>query len=293
MMNGAQGHQRFGNMQMHKNQQQHYNPHAPMGHHHQHHGPLHQHNISGGFSNAQHHVLGFQDQMPNGGSEVGHDDLEDPDNEHWKEQQNTLQDCRDLNGPNQRAKLVAQTAKGISYIGSDDANTDRSKRSGALALQKADPNKSAWDELDLGGQGLHALSPVLFDAYKFVKRLNLGWNNLTVLPSAIGQLKKLEHLDVSFNQLTELPPEIGMLSNLKQLHLFGNRIQTLPYEIGFLFKLEMLGVAQNPLESGQKDKITEGGTKALVVHLKESMPGKLCIIVAMIIANCFRTSAAP
>ena len=227
--------------------------------------------------------------MQNGGSEAGHDDAEDLDNEHWKEQQVALQDCRDMHGPNQRAKIVAQTAKGISYIGADDPTTDRSKKSGALAVQ----NKSAWDELDLGGQGLHALSPILFNAYGFVRRLNLGWNNLTVLPSAIGQLKQLEHLDVSFNQLTELPPEIGMLSNLKQLHLFGNRIQTLPYEVGFLFKLDMLGVAGNPLESGQKDKITEGGTKALVHHLKESMPGKLPTHLTLNITDIIRTTAAP
>lgn len=273
MMNGSQGHQRFGNMQMHKHQQ-HYGPHAPMGHHQHQHGPLHQHNISGGFNNSQHHVMGFQDQMPNGGSEAGPDDSEDLDNEHWKDQQAALQDCRDMHGPNQRAKIVAQSAKGISYIGADDPNSDRAKKTGVFGGSKLDPSLSNWDELDLGGQGLHALSPILFNAYGFIKRLNLGWNNLTVLPASIGRLKHLEHLDVSFNQLTELPPEIGMLSNLKQLHLFQNRIQTLPYEVGFLFKLDMLGIAGNPLESGQKDKITEGGTKALVHHLKESMPGK-------------------
>ncbi|ETN36919.1 uncharacterized protein HMPREF1541_07906 [Cyphellophora europaea CBS 101466] len=267
MMNGAQSHQRFGNMQVHKQHQQHYGPHGPMGHHQHQHGPMHQHNISGGFSNAQHHVLGFQDQMQNGGGDASPDDIEDMDNDYWKEQQSCLQECREMHGPNQRAKNVAHNAKGISYIGADDPNSDRAKKAGTTTGSRSD-----WDELDLGGQGLHALSPILFNAYGFIRRLNLGWNNLTVLSPTIGQLKQLEHLDVSFNQLSELPPEIGMLSSLKQLHLFNNRIQTLPYEVGFLFKLEMLGIAGNPLESGQKDKITEGGTKALVHHLRESMP---------------------
>jgi CCR4-NOT transcription complex subunit 6 len=135
-------------------------------------------------------------------------------------------------------------------------------------------NKQTWDELDLGGQGLHALSPVLFDAYRFVKRLDLNFNNITYLPPAIGQLKALEHLDLSHNSLSELPPEIGMLTNLTHLLLFENRIQTLCYELGFLFRLQVLGVLGNPLEDGQKNKISDGGTRALISHLRESMPGK-------------------
>lgn len=209
--------------------------------------------------------------MSNGASDaMSHDESEDPDNEHWKDQQSSLSECRDLSGPNQRARQVAATAKGISYIGADDSNTDRSRKAGTIGN-----NRSDWDELDLGGQGLHALSPILFNAYGFIRRLDLGYNNLTVLPSSIGQLKSLEHLDVSFNRLTELPAETGMLTNLKQLLLFQNQIQTLCYELGYLYKLEMLGVVGNPLEVGQKEKITEGGTKALIHHLKESMPGML------------------
>lgn len=145
---------------------------------------------------------------------------------------------------------------------------------GRLQGQHSPTTRQTWDELDLGGQGLHAVAPILFDAYKFVKRLDLQHNNLIYLPAAIGQLKALEHMDVSYNSLTDLPPEIGMLTNLTQLHLFENRIPTLPYELGFLYKLEVLGALGNPLEDGQKDKITEGGTKALISHLRESMPGK-------------------
>ncbi len=106
-----------------------------------------------------------------------------------------------------------------------------------------------------------------------MKRLDLVYNQLETLPPQIGQLKNLEHLDVSFNQLTELPEEIGMLTNLKKLLLFSNHIQTLCYELGFLFNLEVLGVYGNPLEPGQRDKITEGGTKKLIEYLRESMPG--------------------
>jgi CCR4-NOT transcription complex subunit 6 len=292
MMNGAQNHQRFGNMQMHKqHQQQHFGPHGPISHHNSghHQGAMHQHNISGGFSNAAHHALGFQDHIVNGNSDnISHDENEDLDNEHWKEQHQVLNDCRELSGPNQRARQVAATARGISYIGADDGNTDRIKKTGITSGSKSD-----WDELDLGGQGLHAISPILFNAYGFIRRLDLGFNSLTYLPSSIGQLKTLEHLDVSFNSLHELPAEIGMLTNLKQLLLFNNRIQTLCYELGYLFKLDVLGVLGNPLEAGQKEKITEGGTKALIHHLRESMPGKCLQLVVRILLICPRSSAAP
>jgi CCR4-NOT transcription complex subunit 6 len=290
MINGTQNHQRFNNMQMHKQQQHHhYGPHGPMGHQQHHQVPMHQHNISGGFANAGHHALNFQDQMPNGSTDaLGHDEQEDMDSEWWKEQHAACNECRDLSAPNQRAKNVAHSAKGISYIGADDQNTDRQKKAGASSSDRSD-----WEELDLGGQGLHALSPILFQAYHFIQRLDLGYNNLTVLPAAIGHLKNLVHLDLSFNQLSELPSEIGMLWRLKQLHLFHNRIQTLPYEIGFLYKLELLGVLGNPLEAGQKEKITEGGTKALVQYLKESMPGKLIPTFCRIAQANRRRSTTP
>lgn len=272
MINGAQHQRGFNNMQMHKQHpHQQFPPQGPMGHHNAgHQVPMHQHNTSSGFSNAAHHAMAFQDHLNNGGSDaMGHDEGEDLDNEYWKEQQQHLSESRELQGPNSRARQAAQTARSISYIGADDSNTDRSKKT-----TTANGVRSDWHELDLGGQGLHALSPILFNSYGFLQRLELSYNNLTVLPPSIGQLKGLEHLNVSFNQLSELPPEIGMLTNLKQLLLFNNRIQTLCYEIGFLYKLDVLGVLNNPLEAGQKEKISEGGTKALVHHLKESMPGE-------------------
>ena len=204
-----------------------------------------------------------------------HDEPEDYDNEHWREQKAYYEESRELSGPNQRAKVVAHHAKGVSYVpmgaAAEDVQTDGR---GRLQGSSSSASRQSWDELDLGGQGLHAISLILFDAYRFVKRLDLNFNNLTYLPSAIGQLKSLEHFDISHNSLTDLPPEIGMLTNLTHLHLFENRIQTLPYELGFLYKLEVLGVFGNPLEDGQKDKISEGGTKALISHLRESMPGK-------------------
>lgn len=285
LMNG-QTHQRYGNMHMPKHQQGHYAHHTPLGQHHgqqqHHHGHMgHQHNISaGGFPGAVAHQANYlQDHLQNGhGDGMVHDEAEDFDNEFWRDQQKHYEECRELAGPNQRAKMVAHSAKGVSYVpmgaAADEVQTDTH---GRLQGSSGSSSRQGWDELDLGGQGLHALSPVLFNAYLFVKRLDLNYNNLTILPPSIGRLTALEHLDLSNNSLTELPQEIGMLTNLTHLYLFDNRIQTLCYELGFLYKLEQLGVIGNPLEDGQKDKITEGGTKALITHLRESMPGR-CLL---------------
>jgi CCR4-NOT transcription complex subunit 6 len=272
MINGGQHSQRFNNMQVHKHHQQQFPPQGPMGHHNtgHHQGPMHQQNPSGGFASAAHHALGFQDHVGVGGGDaMSHDENEDADNEFWKEQQEKAIEFRELSGPNSRARQVAQTARGISFIGADDSNTDRSKKAGAT-----NGSRSEWDELDLGGQGLQALSPILFNSYGFIRRLDLGYNNLAALPASIGQLKSLEVLDVSSNQLRELPPEIGMLTNLKQLLLFHNRISTLCYELGYLFKLDLLGIYGNPIDKGHKEKFMEGGTKMLIHYLRESMPGK-------------------
>jgi CCR4-NOT transcription complex subunit 6 len=213
--------------------------------------------------------------MPNGnGNGVLHDEADDMDNEYWRNQQEFYETSKELNGPNQRARTVAHHSKGVNFVplgaAADDMQTDNLRTPAAPGKS----NGQTWDELDLGGQGLCALSPVLFkSSYIFLKRLDLVYNNLTSLPPDIGYLKNLEHLDVSFNQLTELPEEIGMLTNLKHLLLFNNHIQTLCYELGFLFKLEMLGIYGNPLEQGQREKITEGGTRKLIEYLRESMPG--------------------
>ena len=214
--------------------------------------------------------------MQNGnGNGLPHDEVDDPDNDYWREQKQYWEESKDLNGPNQRARTVAHHSKGVNYVplgaAAEDMHTDNARTTtsnGSLV------SRQTWDELDLGGQGLCAISPVLFNpSYHFLKRLDLVYNHLETLPPEIGRLRNLEHLDVSFNQLTELPEEIGMLTNLKQLLLFNNHIQTLCYELGFLYKLDILGVYGNPLEQGQRDKITEGGTRKLIEYLRESMPG--------------------
>ncbi|KAJ4522803.1 Glucose-repressible alcohol dehydrogenase transcriptional effector [Exophiala dermatitidis] len=280
LLNGAQNHQRYGNLQMPKYQPQHHAHHNVTQHHAQHHhaGQLgHHHNISsGGFPSATPHLPSYaHEHLQNGnGKGLPNDSPDELENEYWREQRQFYEESKEMTGQHQRAKTVAQHSKGVNYVplgaAAEELQTDNNR---SAASNGQNGNKQTWDELDLGGQGLCALSPVLFNpSYHFLKRLDLMYNQLETLPPEIGRLRNLEYLDVSFNQLTELPEEIGMLTNLKHLLLFGNHIQTLCYELGFLYKLEMLGVYGNPLEQGQRDKITEGGTRKLIEYLRESMP---------------------
>lgn len=74
-------------------------------------------------------------------------------------------------------------------------------------------------------------------------------NNLTEIPSEIGNLTELTHLYLQFNSLTELPAQIGKLKKLKELKLGGNDLSSLPKEIGELGNLEVLTVWMNDLKS--------------------------------------------
>ena len=79
-------------------------------------------------------------------------------------------------------------------------------------------------------------------------RLDLSWNQLTGLPSAIAQLSHLESLDLSFNAtLSALPPSIGHLSKLQNLAATDCSLTALPEELGRLRGLQMLHVQYNSL----------------------------------------------
>ncbi|CAL5874570.1 uncharacterized protein PFLUO_LOCUS8866 [Penicillium psychrofluorescens] len=274
MMNGGQGHQRFG-MQMPKFQSQAHHPHhAQQPHHHSHHTQAahnlaHQHSFTGGaLASTTPHFT--PSHLQNGAPGTGDEDMDESMNEHWQQQLQLAAESRQASSPHYYARVMAQQSKGIQIIPSQTEVQENGVdgRNGIVSAKSA--SRQGWNALDFGGQGLRAMSTSLFN-YIFLERLYLNHNKLKSLPAAVGQLRKLNHLDLSGNELTELPEEIGMLSCLKKLLLFDNNIRTLPYEMGYLYRLETLGIEGNPLNDILKSQIMKDGTKALIKYLREEM----------------------
>ena len=78
-------------------------------------------------------------------------------------------------------------------------------------------------------------SEAISDAYSSAsKTLDLSFEELTELPSDIGDLTGLSRLDLRGNHLSSLPDEFGNLTALSELNLGGNRFTELPSAIGNL-----------------------------------------------------------
>jgi CCR4-NOT transcription complex subunit 6 len=274
MMNG-QNHRGYGMQQIPKFQHNHHPHHNQTGHHHtQHHqgGHIgHQYNHSGGtLPNQAPH---FTQNHQNGISDNQQDDLDESGGEYWQAQQHWAEEARANASPHHQARTVAQVSKhlnlGTSQVGNDEVQEEERNRP---TISKS--GRQGWTAIDLGGQGLRALSDVLF-RYDFLQKLHLNHNNLERLPTSIGRLKSLMELDVSGNQLRELPAEIGMLTNLERLMLVDNHLRTLPFELGHLYKLSVLGVEGNPLdEDNMKSRIMRMSTKDFIECLRDEMPGE-------------------
>ena len=75
-----------------------------------------------------------------------------------------------------------------------------------------------------------------------VEILNLDNNNLTELPSWIGNLKNLKILSVRNNNLLVLNPKLSFCENLEQLYLSGNtNLSDIP-SLSFCENLEIIAV---------------------------------------------------
>lgn len=205
---------------------------------------------------------------------------------HWKEQQELLAVSRSASEPHHHARQAAilnkNSSAAVTVSGGVNPNsyqpTNAQHRKDGPTAEEAERlgkdgkvQRQDWTSLDLGGQGLKAVSKALFD-YTFLDKLYLNHNKLKRLPAAIGKLKLLQHLDISSNELTELPPELGMLTNLRQLLVFDNQLATLPFELGTLYQLEIMGIEGNPLQEDMKSLLMEQGTKALIVSLRDAPP---------------------
>ncbi len=116
--------------------------------------------------------------------------------------------------------------------------------------------EEGWEELDLSGMELTELPPEIGKLVQ-LRRLILGkWdavksdgigNLLTQLPHELWELQQLEKLDVSYNQISVVPDLIGNLVNLTELSLWQNQISVIPDSVGNLVNLTMLAVGRNSI----------------------------------------------
>uniref|UniRef100_A0A7N6B8A2 Protein scribble homolog n=1 Tax=Anabas testudineus TaxID=64144 RepID=A0A7N6B8A2_ANATE len=81
-----------------------------------------------------------------------------------------------------------------------------------------------------------------------LEQLDLGSNELEVLPDTLGALPNLRELWLDRNQLSSLPPELGNLRRLVCLDVSENRLEELPSELNGLLALTDLLLTQNLLE---------------------------------------------
>uniref|UniRef100_A0A3Q1C8C0 Protein scribble homolog n=1 Tax=Amphiprion ocellaris TaxID=80972 RepID=A0A3Q1C8C0_AMPOC len=132
------------------------------------------------------------------------------------------------------------------------------------------------EQLDLGSNELEVL-PDTLGALPNLRELWLDRNQLSSLPPELGNLRRLVCLDVSENRLEELPSELNGLLALTDLLLTQNLLEVIPDSIGCLKQLSILKVDQNRLtlltdSIGECENLTE---LVLTENLLQSLPRSL------------------
>lgn len=101
-------------------------------------------------------------------------------------------------------------------------------------------------KLDLSGFSITTLPPDL-DELKELDTL-IMIPNLTQIPEAVWDLRRLKTLKLSSEYLTDIPDEISELDSLETLWLTNSPLTELPGGIGSLFNLTELNISGNELE---------------------------------------------
>jgi len=111
--------------------------------------------------------------------------------------------------------------------------------------------------------------PTELNSLKKLEFLYLEGNSLTCLPDDFFIcLPLLKWLDLRNNQITYLPTTIGEARCLRSLLLEDNKITKLPLELGFVQSLSGLHLAGNPLEFPPPN-IKEQGVQVILAFLRD------------------------
>ena len=84
-----------------------------------------------------------------------------------------------------------------------------------------------------------------FKLFKNLKSLKLDSNQISFIPSFIGELTKLEVFTISLNLITYIPTSIKNLIYLKNFNFSNNKVDHLPIELGQLESLQILHMDGN------------------------------------------------
>jgi Leucine-rich repeat (LRR) protein len=113
-----------------------------------------------------------------------------------------------------------------------------------IRLPKSIGLLSSLKVLDLHGNKLNSIN---FNLSNSIKELELGWNNLKVVPNGIQSTLSVERMGLGGNKLTGIPKWFGKLNKLKHLDIYDNELTEIPESIGQLTLLEHLNVRNNQI----------------------------------------------
>ena len=105
---------------------------------------------------------------------------------------------------------------------------------GLHGCQDATLNGNAINSIDLGGNGLKGTIPPEIFGFQELSTLFLADNELSgPIPSVIGKMPNVAIIDLGENQLTSMPSEMGNLYTVEHLFLQGNDFgsQSMPDEV--------------------------------------------------------------
>lgn len=111
--------------------------------------------------------------------------------------------------------------------------------------------------LHLSNMGLKEIPPVVFTMTN-LKRLDVGWNRITRIPSEIQRLDGLEELWINSNPLKEIPYEVSKCTNQKVIDLRDTQVRILPSCLGRLKGLVQLKTKGSSIAKEQQNEVRKG-----------------------------------